>query len=157
MPEDKTIRFFKDQIELEHRIVKAITRSLKTIRNPVAKQVLRAIAFDSQKHAGIYNAAIALFSVTPALTDEEFTRLKETTERHIEDEEKAISALDEFMKGVKDEKIRFLLESIAADERKHHQLLKKVGELIVRREAITEEDWWEILWKNVPFHGTPGG
>ena len=157
MSEDKTIRFFKDQIELEHRIVKAITRSLKTIRNPVAKQVLRAIAFDSQKHAGIYNAAIALFSVTPALTDEEFTRLKETTERHIEDEEKAISALDEFMKGVKDEKIRFLLESIAADERKHHQLLKKVGELIVRREAITEEDWWEILWKNVPFHGTPGG
>lgn len=157
MPEDKTIRFFKDQIELEHRIVKAITRSLKTIRNPVAKQVLRAIAFDSQKHAGIYNAAIALFSVTPALTDEEFTRLKETTERHIEDEEKAISALDEFMKGVKDEKIKFLLESIAADERKHHQLLKKVVELIVRREAITEEDWWEILWKNVPFHGTPGG
>ena len=157
MPEDKTIRFFKDQIELEHRIVEAITRSLKIIRNPVAKQVLRAIAFDSQKHAGIYNAAIALSSVTPALTDEEFTKLKETTERHIEDEEKAISALDEFMKGVKDEKIRFLLESIAADERKHHQLLKKVIELIVRREAITEEDWWEILWKNVPFHGTPGG
>ncbi|MCK4498055.1 ferritin-like domain-containing protein [Candidatus Bathyarchaeota archaeon] len=157
MLEDKTIRFFKDQIELEHRIVEAITRSLKTIRNPVAKQVLRAIAFDSQKHAGIYNAAIALSSVTPALTDEEFTRLKETTERHIEDEEKAISALDEFMKGVKDEKIKFLLESIAADERKHHELLKKVVELIVRREAITEEDWWEILWKNVPFHGTPGG
>lgn len=157
MSEDKTIRFFKDQIELEHRIVEAITRSLKTIRNPVAKQVLRAIAFDSQKHAGIYNTAIALSSVTPALTDEEFTRLKETTERHIEDEEKAISALDEFMKGVKDEKIKFLLESIAADERKHHQLLKKVVELIVRREAITEEDWWEILWKNVPFHGTPGG
>ena len=157
MLEDKTIRFFKDQIELEHRIVKAITRSLKTIRNPVAKQVLRAIAFDSQKHAGIYNTAIALSSVTPALTDEEFTRLKETTERHIEDEEKAISALDEFMKGVKDEKIKFLLESIAADERKHHELLKKVVELIVRREAITEEDWWEILWKNVPFHGTPGG
>ena len=157
MSEDKTIRFFKDQIELEHIIVEAITRSLKTIRNPVAKQVLRAIAFDSQKHAGIYNTAIALSSVTPALTDEEFTRLKETTERHIEDEEKAISALDEFMKGVKDEKIKFLLESIAADERKHHQLLKKVVELIVRREAITEEDWWEILWKNVPFHGTPGG
>ena len=157
MSEDKTIRFFKDQIELEHRIVEAITRSLKTIRNPVAKQVLRAIAFDSQKHAGIYNTAIALSSVTPALTDEEFTRLKETTERHIEDEEKAISALDEFMKGVKDEKIKFLLESIATDERKHHQLLKKVVELIVRREAITEEDWWEILWKNVPFHGTPGG
>ena len=157
MPEDKTTWFFKDQIELEHRIVEAITRSLKTIRNPVAKQVLRAIAFDSQKHAGIYNPAIALSSVTPALTDEEFTKLKETTERHIEDEEKAISALDEFMKGVKDEKIRFLLESIAADERKHHQLLKKVIELIVRREAITEEDWWEILWKNVPFHGTPGG
>ena len=157
MSEDKTIQFFKDQIELEHSIVEAITRSLKTIRNPIAKQVLRAIAFDSQKHAGIYNAAIALSSVTPALTDEEYRRLKETTERHIQDEEKAITTLDTFMKGVKDEKIRFLLESIEADERKHHQLLTKIMDLIVRREAITEEDWWEILWKNVPFHGTPGG
>ena len=157
MSEDKTVKFFKDQIELEHSIVEAITKSLKTIRNPVAKQVLRAIAFDSQKHAGIYSAAISLAQVTPALTDEEYKDLKEVTAKHIIDEEKAISALDNLMPKVKNKKIRFLLGSIVAAEKKHHELLNKVMDLVVKKEAITEEDWWEILWKNVPFHGAPGG
>jgi len=95
--------------------------------------------------------------VTPALTDEEYRELKRITEKHIVDEEKAISALDEFMPQLKDAKAKFLLESILTDERRHHKLLMKIVDLVVKKEAITEEDWWEILWKNVPFHGAPGG
>ena len=157
MSENEMIEFFKDQIKLEHHIVESVTNSLKNVRNPVVKQVLRAIAFDSQKHAGIYNAAVSITNITPALTDKEYMELKEITERHIADEEKAIAALDKIMPKIKDEKIKFLLESIAADERKHHELRHKIMDLVVKKEAITEEDWWEILWKNVPFHGAPGG
>ncbi len=157
MSESEMIEFFKEQIKLEHQIVESITSSLKNVRNPIVKQVLRAIAFDSQKHAGIYNAATSITKVTPALTDKEFRELKNVTEKHIVDEEKAIGALDRFMPKIEDKKVKFLLESIAADERKHHQLLNKIMELVVKKEAITEEDWWEILWKNVPFHGAPGG
>jgi ribonucleotide reductase beta subunit family protein with ferritin-like domain len=151
------IAFFKDQIKLEHHIIEAITSSLKTVRNPIVKQVLRAIAFDSQKHAGIYNAAIAISTVTPALTDAEYREIKKVTEKHIVDEETAITALEKIMPRIDNQKIKFLLESIVADERKHHELLNKVMDLVVKKEAITEEDWWEILWKNVPFHGAPGG
>jgi hypothetical protein len=43
------------------------------------------------------------------------------------------------------------------DEKRHHELLKMVLEILVRGEAITEADWWDLLWKNVPFHGAPGG
>jgi len=157
MSEEEKIEFFKDQIKLEHHIVEAITNSLKSVRNPIVKQVLRAIAFDSQKHAGIYNAAISITQVTPALTDKEYRELEKITARHIEDEEKAISALDKIMPKIKDKKVKFLLESIVADEKKHHELLHKIMDLVVKKEAITEEDWWEILWKNVPFHGAPGG
>jgi len=28
---------------------------------------------------------------------------------------------------------------------------------VVRGETITEDDWWEFLWRDVPFHGAPGG
>jgi len=157
MPEKEMIEFFKNQIKLEHHIVESVTNSLRNVRNPVVKQVLRAIAFDSQKHAGIYNAAISITTVTPALTDEEYREIEKIIARHIVDEEKAIAALDEFLPKIKDAKIKFLLESIVADERKHHQLLNKIKDLVVKKEAITEEDWWEILWKNVPFHGAPGG
>jgi rubrerythrin len=149
--------FFKAQIKLEQQIVESITNSLRNVRNPVVKQVLRAIAFDSQKHAGMYHAAMSLSTMTPALTDEEYRELEEITHRHIVDEEKAIAALDSIMPKVKSDKIKFLLESIASDERKHHELLTKIVDLIVKKEAITEDDWWEILWKNVPFHGAPGG
>jgi rubrerythrin len=157
MSEDEMIAFFKDQIKLEHHIIESITSSLKTVRNPIVKQVLRAISFDSQKHAGIYNAAIAISTVTPALTDAEYREIKKVTEKHIVDEETAITALEKIMPQIDNPKIKFLLESIVADERKHHELLKKVMDLVVKKEAITEEDWWEILWKNVPFHGAPGG
>jgi rubrerythrin len=157
MPENEMIEFFKNQIKLEHHIVESVTNSLRNVRNPVVKQVLRAIAFDSQKHAGIYNAAISITTVTPALTDKEYREIEKIIAKHIVDEEKAIAALDEFLPKIKDAKIKFLLESIVADERKHHQLLNKIKDLVVKKEAITEEDWWEILWKNVPFHGAPGG
>jgi len=157
MSKDEIVEFFKSQKELEHHIVESITDSLKTVRNPVVKQVLHAIAFDSQKHAGIYEAAMSISTVTPALTDEEYMELEKITAKHVLDEEKAISALNKMLPKIKNEKIKFLLEAIIADERKHHQLLKKVIALIVKKEAITEEDWWEILWKNVPFHGAPGG
>lgn len=157
MSEGDMVEFFKDQIKLEHHIVESITGSLRTVRNPIVKQVLRAIAFDSQKHAGIYNAAITISTVTPALTDKEYREIKKITAKHVEDEEKAIAALETIMPKIDNPKLKFLLESIAADERKHHELLNKVMDLIVKKEAITEEDWWEILWKNVPFHGAPGG
>jgi ribonucleotide reductase beta subunit family protein with ferritin-like domain len=157
MSEDDIVDFFKDQIKLEHHIVESITDSLKNIKNPIVKQVLRAIAFDSQKHAGIYNAAITITAVTPALTDKEYRELEKIAEKHIADEEKAMSALDKIMPKIEDKKVRFLLESIAADEKKHHELLNRIMDLVVKKEAITEEDWWEILWKNVPFHGAPGG
>jgi len=157
MSQDEMIEFFKDQIKLEHHIVESITNSLKNVRNPIVKQVLRAIAFDSQKHAGIYNAAISISQVTPALTDKEYRELKKITEKHVIDEEKAIAALDETMPKIKDKKVKFLLGSIVADEKRHHELLKRIMDLVVRKEAITEEDWWDILWKGAPFHGAPGG
>ena len=64
---------------------------------------------------------------------------------------------DFFNSIVENEKVRLLLTAILSDEKKHHTLLKMVLDILVRRETITEEDWWDLLWKNVPFHGAPGG
>ena len=59
--------------------------------------------------------------------------------------------------SVSNEKVTLLLDAILADEVRHHALLKKVLEILVKGETITDNEWWEILWENVPFHGTPGG
>lgn len=68
-----------------------------------------------------------------------------------------IERISEIIPSIENEKVRLLLNAILLDEKRHHELLKKVLEILVRGETITEEDWWDILWKNIPFHGAPGG
>jgi len=72
-------------------------------------------------------------------------------------EAELIEKIGKVIPTLKDEKVKLLLEAILSDEKRHHELLKMVLEILVKGETITETDWWDILWKNVPFHGAPGG
>jgi rubrerythrin len=83
--------------------------------------------------------------------------LNDVVSWHIDNEEKVMKQVDAFIEKVKDTKIKFLLESIQADEKRHHELLKTIMAIIGRGETITKDEWWEIMWRNVPFHGSPGG
>jgi len=58
---------------------------------------------------------------------------------------------------VNNKKVRLLLNAILEDEKRHHELLKRILEILVKGETITDEDWWNIIWRSVPFHGAPGG
>lgn len=157
LTEEELISFFREQVKLEEKIVESLSRTLETIKNPVAKGVLKGISLDSLKHAEIYKAAIEISSVPQALTEEEFYRLKEDVERHIKNEERVIGRLQKAIKETRNEKVVFLLESIVKDEERHHALLSEIMDIVVRGETITEADWWDFLWRNVPFHGAPGG
>jgi rubrerythrin len=72
-------------------------------------------------------------------------------------EAELIEKLSKVVPTIESSKVRLLLEAILSDEKRHHELLKAVLEIIVRGETITEDDWWDVLWKGVPFHGSPGG
>ncbi len=50
------------------------------------------------------------------------------------------------MPPIESEKIELLLNAILSDERKHHEFLKKVIEVLDRKETITKYEWWNILW-----------
>jgi len=158
LSKDEMVKFFEKQVFLENEIVSSINKALAKIRNPAVRGVLKGISLDSVKHAEMYKAAIELLStVPPALSQKEFDELLKFVKKHIADEEKAIIGMEEVMNQVEDEKIKLLLDAIFADEQRHHKLLNVVMEMLVKRETITDEDWWDILWKNVPFHGAPGG
>jgi len=155
--ERELTKFFDEQIRLEEEIVKSMSQALRTLTNPVVKGVLKGISLDSMKHAEIYRAAVEMGSAPQALTEEEFNTLKETVKKHVEYEERVMERLDYIIKKTRNEKVKFLLESIASDEKRHHDLLNKIMSIVVRGETITEGDWWDFLWSNVPFHGAPGG
>ncbi len=152
------VKFLKAQITVENEIVDSLNNALIEIKNPPVKGVLKGISLDSVKHAEMYAAATELLTgVAQALTQENLDRQRALVERHIQMEAELIKKISKILPSVENEKVKLLLNAILADEKRHHALLKMVLEILVRGETITEEDWWDLLWKNVPFHGAPGG
>ncbi|MCS7120780.1 MAG: ferritin-like domain-containing protein [Nitrososphaerota archaeon] len=152
------LRFLKEQIAVEKEIVNSLDNALAGIKNPAVKGTLRGISLDSFKHAEMYSSAIAILTgETQALEEKDLDRQRALVEKHIELEVQLIRKISEKLPEVKNEKVRLLLEAILADEKRHHELLKLVLNVIVKGETITEEEWFEFIWKSVPFHGAPGG
>ncbi|MEM3825339.1 MAG: ferritin-like domain-containing protein [Candidatus Bathyarchaeia archaeon] len=148
----------KSQIKIENEIVDSLNSALKEVKNPPVKGVLKGISLDSVKHAEMYAAAIELLTgVSQALTQENLDKQKAHVEKHIRMEAELIKKISSVLPTVENEKVKLLLNAVLDDEKRHHELLKMVLEILVQGETITEDDWWELLWKNVPFHGAPGG
>lgn len=155
---DELVDLFKSQIKTEQAIVESIKTGLVDIKNPAVKGVLEAISLDSTKHAQMYCSALTLLTEVPqALTEENLEKQKELVKIHIDLEAQVIQKLVESLPNVKNDKVKLLLEAILSDEKRHHDLLIKILEILVKGETITNNDWWDMLWENVPFHGTPGG
>ena len=154
---DELLTFLKKQIGNEKAIVDSLEKSLPNIKNPVVKGVLKGVSLDSVKHGELYKAAVLLLTeASTAMTQENLDEQKKLVEKHIKMEAELITLIEQKMPVIKDKKVQFLLESILTDEKRHHAMLKTVLEIIVKGETITEEDWWKMLWENVPFHGAPG-
>jgi len=152
------VEFIKRQIIIEKEIVDSLNKGVAGIKNPSVKGVLQGISLDSMKHAELYSAALTLLTkVSQALTQEDLDAQRELVEKHIKLEAELIQKIGDMIPTIEDSKVKFLLESILVDEKRHHAMLKVVLEIIVHAETITEEDWWQLLWENAPFHGAPGG
>jgi hypothetical protein len=155
---NELLDFIKRQIVIEKEIVDSLNKGIVNIKNPPVRGVLKGISLDSVKHAELYSAAVSLLTnVSQALKQENLDEQRALIEKHISMEAELIKKLEKIMPEIENSKVQFLLESILADERRHHALLKQVLEIIVHGETITEADWWKMLWEDVPFHGTPGG
>lgn len=155
---DELVGFLKKQVNIENEIVNSVNGALGEIGNPAVKGVLEGISLDSLKHAKMYGAAISLLTrVLPALTQESLDKQRELVGKHVRMEAELIEKISKVLPRIENNNVKLLLSAILLDEKRHHQLLKEVLNILVQGETITEEDWWEVLWKNVPFHGAPGG
>ena len=156
--EDRLVEFLREQIKIEKGIVDSLNKALVDIENPAVKGSLKGVSLDSVKHAEMYTSAVNLLTEVPkALTQEHLDKQTELVKKHIELELRLIRKISEELPKVENEKVRLLLNAILSDEKRHHALLKELLEILVRGETITEEEWLDVMWKSVPFHGAPGG
>jgi rubrerythrin len=143
--------FLESMIDAEKAIVKSVEDSLEELGNYAVEAALKGISLDSMKHAMLYGSALAILTETRTPLDEtQLDAQRELVERHITMEERVIARLEEMIPRVENEKVSFILEAIIADERRHHKVLLNVQELLVRGETVTEEDWWDAVWGDVP-------
>lgn len=147
-----------DLIHMETNYASSLSESVEKLTNAVVKETLRGIAHDSIKHAGFFRAILSILrKVEPVVTEDDYDRLEEVIERHITVEERMVEESRQLLSSLKDRRIKHLLQEIYDDEVKHHTIMKRILEAVISRETIFEEDWWDAVWKDVPFHGSPGG
>ncbi len=151
MVDERLPIFLESMIEAEKAIVKSVEESLEELGNYAVEAALKGISLDSMKHAMLYGSALAILTESRTPLDEtQLERQRDLVERHITMEERVIARLEEMIPRVENEKVSFILEAIIADERRHHKVLLNVQELLVRGETVTEEDWWDAVWGDVP-------
>ncbi|MFX1564905.1 MAG: ferritin family protein [Promethearchaeota archaeon] len=158
MDKDQLKTFLKAQIALEAKIVRMAQKSVKDTRNQLVKNLIQAIAIDSNKHALLLNAIVArLESKTPFIDESKRDELGKDIKTHIELEAEAIRTYKALIPKMEDPGSKQVLEYIFDDEKRHHKLLTQLYTLVFEKETLTEEDLWDLTWKDVPWHGGPGG
>ncbi len=151
------INKFKEGMALEKGMINSMNQTVRKVQNVVVKQLLNGIALDSEKHCDIYSSLVEILSGVTALSEEERDSIDAEMRNHIETERRMIDFVKGLVDHTEDEKIKFLLKYIAADEFRHHNTLKAIMDEVVVKETITNEEWEDLLYKDAVAHGAPLG
>jgi len=158
MDKEATLEFIDKQIELEMDIIKIVEENVSTLGNVFIKEILLGVSMDSKKHATLLKSLrTAVEGPTPFISVDEREKIAKGIQKHIDIEAKAIETYGELVEKSDNEQVKTIAAMIREDELRHHSLLKQLHKTIVEPETLTEDMIWDILWKDSPFHGSPGG
>ena len=134
MPEETLTDLIKKQIKIEKGLVTTIKKEVEGTHNVAAKLLLLEVQMDSEKHAMILEGILDVIGHKDAkplwdtLIESYVDKLvvKKNLENHIKTEEAMLEHIQREVRETKDEGIKLLLEHIASDEKKHHEILQTV-------------------------------
>lgn len=139
----------------EIRLAEDVQHFADRIENPIIKALLTVIALDSQKHANLYLVAVDLLSEQRRLmSDKDLEELEKELKDHIKEESEHYEEVKKMIEKVGDERVKLVLNVILEDEQKHHKIFKKLNEVVMRKEGLTEDLIWDMVWKEAMM---PGG
>jgi len=140
--------------ELEEKYAVELDREYRGYGNELVRELIQSVMIDSKKHAGLYKAAQMIAEGRSlAITEEEYETLEKKLKLHIEKENEMLEAVKELIDEVQDERIKKLLIKIYDDELMHHPFMTSFLELVLKRETISEQDIWDMLFRDLPTHG----
>ncbi len=158
MDKEETLTFIDKQIELELSIIKIVEENVAKLGNAFIKDLLLAVSQDSKKHAALLKSLKnAVKGPTPFISTGERDKIAKGIQAHIDMEAKAIETYGELIEKSDSEQVKSIASMIKEDEIKHHALLKELHKAMIEPETLTEDMVWDMMWKDSPWHGSPGG
>ena len=136
------------QVEKETEAVRVLYDSMEKTDNTVIRLLLRQLALDSSKHGHMLKTILQLLE---SPSTEQFKRegkeFRKVIEKHVEIERKMLESFENIVDKTEDKRIRFIIQDIISDEKKHHAIIKRVHELICETEKAKDEKWWDFLFR----------
>ncbi len=140
--------------ELEEKYAIELDKEFRGYGNEVVRGLISSIMIDSRKHAGLYKvAAYIMEGKSLSLMEEEFVELEKNLKLHIEKEKEMLDAVKVIMDEVEDERVKKILMMIQDDELMHHPFMVAFLDVVLKRELISEQDVWDMLFRDLPTHG----
>jgi rubrerythrin len=141
--------------DMEEEYAIKLDKDFRGWGNPAVDALITAIAFDSKKHAVLYRTAAYLEEgKSLAVIDIKSEDLEKRLLAHIETEEKMLKKVKEMITKTENEGAKKILTEIYADEVTHHPFMKSLLEM-VKKETVTEEDVFNMLFRDLPTGGAP--
>lgn len=158
MNKEETLKFIDKQIELEMKIIEIVKENVSKLGNAFVKDLLLGISTDSQKHATLLKSLRnAVEGPTPFISEKERDKIAKGIEAHIKMEEQAVQTYGELIERSNNEQVKTIASMIREDEFRHHALLKELHKSAIEPETLTEDMIWDAMWRDTPWHGSPGG
>ena len=158
MDKTQTIAFITKAIDMENKIVAIVEQNTAKLGHVFVRDLLLAISQDSKKHAALLKSlSEAVKGPTPFITQHERDAIAKGIEEHIKLEAKAVETYAELAQKSDSQQVKIIAQMIREDEIRHHALLKELHKTVIEPETLTEDIIYELIWKDAPWHGTPGG
>lgn len=138
----------EERIENEKKAVRLLQDSMKKTNNAVIQLLLNQLSLDSIKHEKMLRAVLQLLEFP---SKEQFKcegeEFRKVIEKHVEVECEMLEDFEKIVDKTEDNRIRFILQDIISDEKKHHAIMKRVHELVCESEKVKDQKWWDFLFR----------
>ncbi len=137
------IEMLKEQKELELGHVTKLAPTVKAIRHRLVSALLETVIHDSRKHAVLCQALIDVeVGAAPVTLDTDMAtalNLHQQIKQHMRVEADMIKRLENILVKIQDDRVEYILGYILADERRHHDTLQRLSNLIDRDTTAYDE------------------
>ena len=150
MPIDKQDfkRMIEEQTQNERNTAKLLFDSVRKTNNTIIRLMIHQLALDSVKHEQMLMAILQLLDFpSKEQFESEGKEFRKAIEKHVEIERKMLRDFEKIFDETEDNRIRFILQNIISDEKKHHATVKRINELINESEKVRDEKWWDFLFR----------